>query len=404
MRWSKDIENLGCQVVHYPGYFCLPDLPDFSNPLPTQLQGPSIQKVAELAGRTCYESVGKGRSTDDYFKHIVEVGHLSVGEHGHITVSVEVQIVMRSYLAWLLLNRPGLWVRVKRRASGYTNVELTVNARTVLEWPKWFRSVYEFDTTGYRIDQHVDSLLYRGLAKCMASHMPSLAAQFQAIEQQHYGDIIAAETAKTTVLCLTPDNLGMQEVTPETDEQIWISLFMQGSRGWSHEQVRHGDFTGISQRSTRFVDESDSPWIEHPLLYDYLRSDTDDPRIMELKWKLVDCQTQCRSTYDQIVSDLANNWLPSQYPDLDKTTARKQARGAARGYLGNALATNMVFSASVAEWKEILRQRGNPAADWEMRELTCCVLEELRSTPYASRFLDFRLEPEKNGMGMCVIS
>ena len=55
------------------------------------------------------------------------------------------------------------------------------------------------------------------------------------------------------------------------DAEKWLSLYIYGSRGLTHELVRHGDFTSISQRSTRFVNESKSPWTLHPLIQMYTR-------------------------------------------------------------------------------------------------------------------------------------
>lgn len=39
--------------------------------------------IVEAAGRVCYESFGRGRSHEDYLKHIIEVGHGSVLEHAN---------------------------------------------------------------------------------------------------------------------------------------------------------------------------------------------------------------------------------------------------------------------------------------------------------------------------------
>src|SRR5213075_1450348 len=41
------------------------------------------ERLAEVAGRVCYMSYGKGRKTNrEFLQHIVEVGHGSVLEHG----------------------------------------------------------------------------------------------------------------------------------------------------------------------------------------------------------------------------------------------------------------------------------------------------------------------------------
>src|SRR5689334_2434352 len=41
------------------------------------------EKLAEIAGRVCYMSYGRGRKTNaEFLSHIIEVGHGSVLEHG----------------------------------------------------------------------------------------------------------------------------------------------------------------------------------------------------------------------------------------------------------------------------------------------------------------------------------
>jgi thymidylate synthase ThyX len=67
----------------------------------------------------------------------------------------------------------------------------------------------------------------------------------------------------------------------------------------------------------------------------------------------------------------------------DKTAARKQARGAARGYLGNALASDMLFTTSVTGWKWILSQRKNKLADAEIREVYTPAWTALQSSSTA---------------------
>jgi thymidylate synthase ThyX len=84
---------------------------------------------------------------------------------------------------------------------------------------------------------------------------------------------------------------------------------------------------------------------------------------------------------------------------LDKASARKQARGAARGYLGNALATEMLFSAPVSGWKWILSQRANRLADAEIRAVYGRVLPALKASRYGAMFTGLDLVPSPDGMG-----
>ena len=61
-------------------------------------------------------------------------------------------------------------------------------------------------------------------------------------------------------------------------------------------------------------------------------------------------------------------------PDREPRTADCESQVASgfwdhlRGFLGNALGTQLCFTTNLTEWKEIFRQRISDAADWEMRE------------------------------------
>src|SRR5690606_24684162 len=88
---------------------------------------------------------------------------------------------------------------------------------------------------------------------------------------------------------------------------------------------------------------------------------------------------------------------------VDKATARKQARGAARGYLGNALQTEMIFSASVAQWDRMIEQRANVAADAEIREVFVKVVREIQQWPKIDTwFPEYEISPSPDGIGEIV--
>jgi thymidylate synthase ThyX len=71
------------------------------------------------------------------------------------------------------------------------------------------------------------------------------------------------------------------------------------------------------------------------------------------------------------VKDVARGTYEDIVDELTPVVGRKQARGAARGFLGNALSTELIFSASVAQWRRMIAQRDNEAADAEIRDLFC---------------------------------
>ena len=104
-------------------------------------------------------------------------------------------------------------------------------------------------------------------------------------------------------------------------EHASFSFFLSNiSRGCTHELVRHRVGVAISQRSTRYVDESVSAWVWHPLL-----AKLDDPALLR---EIDDAEGACRGVYDKVVERLQGIL---QQEGCDKLTARKQARGAARG-------------------------------------------------------------------------
>ncbi len=174
--------------------------------------------------------------------------------------------------------------------------------------------------------------------------------------------------------------------------------------GNSHEQVRHGDWTAISQRSTRYVDESGSPWVRHPLLAKYIDT-LDEQTEQDFVQVLDDTIEHCGKTYDEIVARL-QPWCLENIEGITKLGARKQGRGAARGFLGNALTTEMIFSASAAQWAWMIGQRASRFADAEIREIYSrekeSVIEALWASRYGEAFANFEIKPSPDGIGTVV--
>lgn len=353
---------------------CLPT--ELGQPREDQLRGTTLEKLCEIAGRTCYDSFGSGRSSADYHEHLLNVRHLSVHEHATFTVELDTASLPDVSLFAVFQNRPGCWLRV----ISTTRARVTLNLRSVLEWDAWSHSLIDVR------DEYVS------LAACNVVG--------NAIKR------VAYEKARAILghLCVEVSALQASIVSPETDDERWVSLFLTGSRGFSHEQVRHGDFTAISQRSTRYVDESESAWVTHPLLGRWLEeSRTKNPLAHDHVRVMLDgVVTKSQKSYDVLVQVL-ENWLSDQ--GIDKLTARKQARGAARGYLGNALYTEMLFTASVSQWRRMLSQRACQAADAEIRQVYATgVLQTLQSSRYGDRFNDLVTRPSPDGVGDIVSS
>jgi thymidylate synthase ThyX len=109
-------------------------------------------------------------------------------------------------------------------------------------------------------------------------------------------------------------------------------------------------------------------------------------------------------TYDYLVNCL-QGYLKNK--GVEGTQARKQARGAARGFLGLALHTEMVFTAPVSAWQWMLSQRGTKLADAEIRVMYTTgdksVLNCLKSSRYGHYFENYKIEDCPDGIGSSLV-
>jgi thymidylate synthase ThyX len=332
-----------------------------------QLQGTPLERLCELAGRACYDSLGRGRDSVGYHQHILDVKHLSTVEHATVTIEWpcgQARTDLAQALGCAFLNRPSLFVRMFDRPDTGTSlyrwyVRVTVNLRHILEW------------------NNIQGWSYLGaeMAKLVHPYAPHI------IPAPSLDSLAHEQTAYI--------------VPPETDDEKWVTMLLTHSRGCSHELVRHGDWTAISQRSTRYVDESESRWVMHPLEDAYLTEHADD--MHPSRGRVIGT---AQDRYQQVVAIL-EPWLVAR--GVDKVSARKQARGAARGYLGNALYTEVVFSANLTQWRRMLRQRLNAAADAEIRQCFAGVLRELQRSRYADSFVGWTTAPSPDGIGEVLV-
>ncbi len=291
-----------------------------------QATGTPLEVLAETAGRICYDSYGRGRTSNKYHQHIAEVGHLSVYEHCVFTVEFD-----QWFDSWFetLVNRPG--VHIER--SKDSKVRLTTNLRAVLEWRK------HEDGTQSKASRYIQGELTR--------HAAELAPQIVALNR-------------------TGVNIS-RVVKPSTIDEVWVSVWLKGSRGFSHEMVRHGDSTAISQRSTRYVHEEIDNVCWHPEVVDL----TNGMSVLNVNAATLDCALATAfEAYDDLIDSL-----------IDLGCDKKTAYGAARGILPNALATQMIFSASLRQWNHIFAMRCSPYADGEIR----AIMQDLKSKMFSDR-------------------
>jgi hypothetical protein len=192
-------------------------------------------------------------------------------------------------------------------------------------------------------------------------------------------------------------------VPPSVPQESFVSMFLRFSRVASHEMVRHRG--NMSQRSGRYVDESQSEFFDHPLYTQYAKYFEDmqlvpseEERCGNVMPERVDLLKGCaKSIYDEVVDSL--QYFAMSRGHMDKATARKQARSAARFYLPHGLATEMIFTASVTHWRHIFKMRINAAADAEIRITMAQALGEMKKSRYAKYFEDMTLVPSPDGLG-----
>ena len=159
----------------------------------------------------------------------------------------------------------------------------------------------------------------------------------------------------------------------------WTFLITGISRSLTHELVRHRAGFAFSQLSQRYVDESNTEFIEP----DIIASDHE----MHAVWS--ETMQQIRNAYIRLCellekrlqeSHFSHRWLP---PNASATDKRKIARQAARSVLPNATETKIVVTANARAWRHFIEQRGSRHADYEIRKLTNMIFDILfRSAPH----------------------
>ena len=147
-------------------------------------------------------------------------------------------------------------------------------------------------------------------------------------------------------------------------------VFTGVSRSLTHELVRHRAGFAYSQRSQRFVDEAESPFVIPPALAQD-RDGTEEARAV-----LEEALESASSTYEKLVNSLEKT-LPREMFDSG-WDRRKAIRQAARAVLPNATETKIFVTANVRAWRHFIEMRGAAFADWEIRHLAIKVLECLQ--------------------------
>ena len=310
-------------------------LPESGTPLPHHFQGSAQENLVELACRICYESTksSKTRASADMHKHIVEVNHGST--HAHVNFTVEISTInkqVNDFILWSCLNRPGVWVCENPDTH---NIRITANLRAIREWDHFNSNVID-----HKVQSSVGNLL-KNLSK---NQCPLIFFNIPVLHTDFVGQI----------------------VDPIFPEERWYSFYITDiSRGCSHEWIRHSYHAAISQRSTRYCDESKSEWNLHPLNIKFWDEIHDEQFI--IAHKLVSINqfvSDSRHLYEQITEFIQNKLV---FGGADSLVAKKQARACGRDFLGTALSTELIYSCSLDECYEIVKQRANKDADASIR-------------------------------------
>ena len=158
-------------------------------------------------------------------------------------------------------------------------------------------------------------------------------------------------------------------------EHVSMTFAISGvSRGLTHELVRHRVGVAISQRSTRYVDESQSRIVVPPTLVIW---PWDSHEVTTLKLqaqrRILEAHQAACDAYKALVT-----WN-------DAYVSRKAARGAARAVLGNGLETSLVWTCNLRTLLNVAKQRANESADLEIRLLLVRMLKLAQN--YAPAYL-----------------
>ena len=160
-------------------------------------------------------------------------------------------------------------------------------------------------------------------------------------------------------------------------EHANYSVLLEGvSRSLTHELIRHRAGFGYSQRSQRYVDESEASYVVPPAVI--------GNEALEAAWQAQIEEAQ--RVYVALVEQLMGRygWV------ADRVHRRKMAREAARSVLPNATETKIVVTGNARAWRTMLELRAGEGAELEIRRLAVALLRLLQ-TEAPGFFSDFEI-------------
>lgn len=143
------------------------------------------------------------------------------------------------------------------------------------------------------------------------------------------------------------------------EHAVWNFIFAGVSRSLTHELIRHRAGFGYSQMSQRYVDESDTDFVEPEII-------AEDPELHTVWLAAVE---DSLAAYKKLVEGLS-----AKLADVDdKTLRRKIARQSARSVLPNATETKIFVTANARALRHFIELRCNEHAETEIRKLAAQV-------------------------------
>jgi thymidylate synthase ThyX len=152
-----------------------------------------------------------------------------------------------------------------------------------------------------------------------------------------------------------------------------------------HNFVANGIITHNSQLSQRFVDESDTDFVEPDII-------ASDPELHAI-WE--GSVRQSHEAYCRLAAGLAEK-IDREYDFLKGRDRRKRAREAARSVLPNATETKILVTANARALRHFIEYRGAKDAEPEIRKVAMALLAIMRREA-PNLFADYEVAPLPDG-------
>jgi thymidylate synthase (FAD) len=172
------------------------------------------------------------------------------------------------------------------------------------------------------------------------------------------------------------------------EHAVWNFIIAGVSRSFSHELVRHRAGWAYSQLSQRFVDESETNYVEPKLI-------ADDPELHTLWQNAVETS---HNAYLQLTDALTAK-LGEQ--GVTGTTRRKMARETARSVLPNATETMIFVTANARALRHFIEMRASEHAEAEICRVAIEFLR-IMQVEAPNLFADYQIERLPDGREVAI--